>query len=174
MPGGAASATITLTPIDDNEVESDETVVLTLSPDAAYNVGSPNSATVTIHDNDSPSSRPTANFTANPTSGNAPLTVQFTDQSSGSITSRDWNFGDGSAHSTALSPSHTYNNAGSYTATLTVTGSGGSDSKSLTIQVSTPPPGAPTANFTANPTSGNAPLTVQFADQSSGSITSRD
>src|SRR5207249_5626593 len=115
--------------------------------------GGSNSKSVTIQVNTPP---PTANFTANPTSGNAPLTVQFTDQSSGGITSRDWNFGDGSAHSTALSPSHTYNNAGTYTVTLTVTGSGGSNSKSVTIQVNTPPP---TANFTANPTAGNAPLT---------------
>ena len=167
IPGGAASATITLTPIDDNEVESDETVVLTLSPDAAYNVGSPNSATVTIHDNDSPSSPPTANFTANPTSGNAPLTVQFTDQSSGSITSRDWNFGDGSSHSTALSPSHTYNNAGTYTVTLTVTGSGGSNSKSLTIQVNTPPPPL-VADFTVSPLLGIVPLVVDFTDRSTG------
>src|SRR5439155_3204705 len=145
------------------------TVTLTVSGS-----GGSNSKSVTIQVSTPPPPAPTANFTANPTSGNAPLTVQFTDQSSGSITSRDWNFGDGSSHSTALSPSHTYNNAGSYTATLTVTGSGGSNSKSVTIQVSTPPPPPPTANFTANPTSGNAPLTVQFTDQSSGSITSRD
>src|SRR5207245_649286 len=82
---------------------------------------------------------PTANFSANPTSGNAPLTVQFTDQSSGSITARDWDFGDGTAHSSALNPSHTYNNAGNYTVMLTVTGSGGSNSKSMTVQVTTPP-----------------------------------
>jgi len=67
------------------------------------------------------------------------LTVQFTDQSSGSITSRDWNFGDGSSHSSAQSPSHTYNTAGDYTATLTVTGSGGSNSKSVAIHVTTAP-----------------------------------
>src|SRR5438445_359991 len=136
--------------------------------------GGSNSKSLTIQVTTAPPPPPTANFGANPTSGNAPLTVQFSDQSSGSITSRDWNFGDGSAHSSALNPSHTYNNAGSYTVTLTVTGSGGSNSKSLTIQVTTPPPPAPTANFSANSTSGNAPLTVQFSDQSSGSITSRD
>jgi len=114
---------------------------------------------------------PTASFTANPTSGNAPLAVQCTDQSSGSITSRDWNFGDGSSHSSAQSPSHTYNTAGSYTVTLTVSGSGGSNSKSLTIRVTTPPP---TANFSASPTSGSVPLTVQFTDKSTGSITAWD
>src|SRR6266480_2134118 len=73
IPAGAASATITVTPIDDSQVEGDETVVMTLSQDAAYDVGSSNSATVTIHDNDStPPLAPTADFTANTTSGQAP------------------------------------------------------------------------------------------------------
>ena len=36
-----------------------------------------------------------------------------------------------------------------------------------------PPPGAPTASFTATPTSGPAPLQVAFADTSTGSPTSR-
>ena len=35
-------------------MEGDETVVLSLSADPAYDVGSPGSATVTIHDNDQP------------------------------------------------------------------------------------------------------------------------
>src|SRR5439155_1758153 len=175
IPAGDDSATVTGTPIDDSQVEGDETVVLTLSQDAAYDVGSPNSATVTVHDNDSaPPPAPTADFTANQTSGQAPLAVQFTDRSSGSITSRDWDFGDGSSHSSTPSPSHTYNNAGDYTVTLKVTGSGGSNSKNLAIHVTAAPPPAPTADFTANNTSGQAPLAVQFTDRSSGSITSRD
>ena len=97
--------------------------------------------------------------------------MQFTDQSSGSITAWDWNFGDGSPHSSAQNPSHTYNNAGDYTVTLTVTGSGGSNSKSLTIHVTVP---SPKADFTANPTSGSVPLTVQFTDKSTGTITAWD
>jgi len=171
IPAGAASATVTVTPIDDSQVESDETVVLTLSQDAAYDVGSPNSATVTIHDNDSaPPPAPTADFTANNISGQAPLAVQFTDRSSGSITSRDWNFGDGSSHSSTPSPSHTYNNAGDYTVTLKVTGRGGFNSKNLAIHVTTPapPPSGLTADFVAEPTSGNVPLTVRFTDKSGG------
>jgi PKD repeat protein len=62
----------------------------------------------------------------NPTSGTAPLAVQFTDQSSGSPTSWSWNFGDGGT-STAQNPSHTYTTAGSYTVTLTATNAQGSD-----------------------------------------------
>ncbi len=49
---GSESATITLTPIDDALVEGDETVVLTLNADPAYAAGSPDTATVTIADND--------------------------------------------------------------------------------------------------------------------------
>src|SRR6266851_104710 len=89
-------------------------------PGPGYAVGSPNSATVIIHeDNDQPPSSLTADFTANPTSGNAPLTVQFTDQSTGTITNRDWSFGDSSADSSIQNPSHTYNSAGDFTVTLT-------------------------------------------------------
>jgi len=83
---------------------------------------------------------PTANFSANPASGNAPLTVQFTDESTGAITSWNWDFGDGSADSPAQNPSHTYTNAGDYTVTLTVTGSGGSGSNSLPIHVTAQTP----------------------------------
>ena len=52
IAAGASSATVTVTPIDDSQVEGDETVVLTLASAAAYNIGAPASATVTIADND--------------------------------------------------------------------------------------------------------------------------
>src|SRR5207249_12168710 len=111
---------------------------------------------------------PTANFTANPTSGQVPLFVQFTDTSTGTITAWDWNFGDGSAHSSAQNPGHSYNSAGTFTVTLTVTGSGGatsSNSAAITATAQT----TVTADFTANPTSGQVPLTVQFTHRSTGS-----
>jgi PKD repeat protein len=78
---------------------------------------------------------PTAGFTASPTSGPAPLAVQFTDTSTGSPTSRSWDFGDGSATSTATNPSHTYTQAGTFTAKLTVTNASGSNSATTTITV---------------------------------------
>jgi YD repeat-containing protein len=74
---------------------------------------------------------PVANFTASPTSGNKPLAVQFTDQSTGVISTRQWNFGDGGT-STLQNPSHTYNTAGDFTVSLTVSGSGGSDVETKT------------------------------------------
>ena len=72
---------------------------------------------------------PIAAFTnATPRSGTAPLTVTFTDQSTGSITSYSWTFGDGGT-SNAQNPSHQYTTAGTYSVNLTVTGPGGSDSE---------------------------------------------
>jgi subtilisin family serine protease len=85
---------------------------------------------------------PVANFSASPTSGSAPLTVQFTDTSSGSPTSWSWNFGDGTT-STAQHPSKTYSSTGSYSVTLTATNATGSNTvtKSNFITVSAPSAG---------------------------------
>jgi len=52
IPAGSSTATITVTPINDTAIESDETAVVTLSSNAAYTVGSPSSATVTITSDD--------------------------------------------------------------------------------------------------------------------------
>ncbi|MDH4334612.1 MAG: PKD domain-containing protein [Chloroflexota bacterium] len=84
---------------------------------------------------------PVANFSATPTSGVAPLSVQFTDTSSGAPTSWSWTFGDGGT-STLQNPSHTYSAAGSYTVTLTATNGVGSDgeTKVAYINVSAPSP----------------------------------
>ena len=69
-----------------------------------------------------------AEFSANPTSGNAPLEVTFTDESTGQITSWGWDFGDGGT-SAEQNPTHTYYEPGSYTVSLTVMGPNGSDTK---------------------------------------------
>ena len=111
--------------------------------------GPTNSSTKTIPDYITIYAEPVAAFTnATPRSGPAPLTVSFTDQSTGSITSHSWNFGDGGT-STAQNPAHQYTTVGTYTVTLTVTGPGGSDSevKGSYITVS-PAPVAPIAAFT--------------------------
>ncbi len=60
-------------------------------------------------------------FTASPTSGPAPLAVQFSDCSTGTISSRLWFFGDGQT-GTELTPAHVYTAAGMYTVTLVVSG----------------------------------------------------
>lgn len=63
------------------------------------------------------------------------MAVQFTDTSTGSPTSRSWDFGDGTT-STEASPAHTYVGSGTYTARLTVGSAGGSSTTTTTIIVS--------------------------------------
>ena len=72
---------------------------------------------------------PVAVAGATPRSGDPPLTVQFdgsgsSDPDGGALT-YDWDFGDGSPHSSSPNPSHTYTSVGSFTARLRVTDPGG-------------------------------------------------
>ncbi|MEM2983385.1 MAG: PKD domain-containing protein, partial [Candidatus Bathyarchaeia archaeon] len=84
--------------------------------------------------------RPVAIIKASPTTGEAPLTVNFDGSSSydpdGNIVSYNWSFGDGATGSGARL-NHTYSSAGTYTATLTVTDNeGATGTDSITISVS--------------------------------------
>ena len=138
---------------------------------------------------------PDADFTREPISINAPTTVQFTDTSTcpatlvivtngtlfftsiesasdGGITTWTWDFGDGTT-STERNPVHTYQEAGTYTVSLTVVGPGGSDTESRKGYIQLTMPSAPVADFTAKPRSGNGPLVVQFTDTSTGHVSSR-
>uniref|UniRef100_Q46C21 PKD domain-containing protein n=1 Tax=Methanosarcina barkeri (strain Fusaro / DSM 804) TaxID=269797 RepID=Q46C21_METBF len=111
---------------------------------------------------------PVANFYAKPTSGKVPLTVAFTDTSTGTPTKWRWNFGDGSK-SFLQNPKHKYSKAGTYTVNLTVKNAKGKNTVTKTdyiVVIS-----KPTAAFSASPTSGKAPLTVAFTDKSSGNPT---
>ncbi|MSR63650.1 MAG: PKD domain-containing protein, partial [Planctomycetes bacterium] len=105
--------------------------------------------------------QPEALFTALPATGVAPLGVQFQDQSLGNVGARSWDFGDG-ASSSASAPFHVFNVPGSFTVALTVSGPGGSNTLTVVdaVQVSE---SAPVAAFSAAPSSGAAPLAVQFA-----------
>jgi len=75
---------------------------------------------------------PVAQFATNPdpAEGGAPLTVQFLDRSTGSITSWTWDFGDGTG-SNVRSPSHVFTAVQPYDVTLTVSGPRGSNSFTL-------------------------------------------
>ncbi len=113
-----------------------------------------------------------AAFTALPTSGNAPLKVVFTDESTGSPTSWNWDFGDGT-YSTARNPVHTFSKTGKYTIGLTVKNAAGNNKATRSSYITVAAPlKAPVAAFSASPTSGNAPLKVIFTDKSTGSPTS--
>lgn len=113
---------------------------------------------------------PAAAFTANLTLGCVPTTIQFTDQSTtpvGAIASWEWDFGDGGT-STAQNPSHTYNNVGFYTVTLSVTSSTGCKttlSRGSYIRIV----GSIATNFEASqPSTCKSPFVVNFTNQSSG------
>jgi len=78
---------------------------------------------------------PVVNFSTNVTSGNAPLSVQFTDLSQNAI-SRSWDFNnDGSIDSTDTNPVYTYFTQGTYKVNLTVSNVNGSVSKIASIKV---------------------------------------
>jgi PKD repeat protein len=112
---------------------------------------------------------PVVEFTADVTSGLAPLTVNFTNLTTGA-TSNFWDFGDGNT-STSRDASNTYASAGTYTVMLSAVGPGGTNSltKSGLIVVTNPP--LPSVDFVASPTNGFAPLNVAFSNLTSGAIT---
>ncbi len=109
-------------------------------------------------------------FSADTTRGKAPLTVQFTDESTGDIDEWYWDFGD-STYSDEQNPQHEYSTNGDYDVKLTVKGPRGSSTlvKESYIQVI---PDPPVAMFSAEPVQGPAPLTVNFSDQSEGLVDS--
>jgi len=119
-----------------------------------------------------PQPKISANFTASPLSGPAPLTVRFTDLSTGTVTAWQWDFGDGDT-SAAQNPEHIYADEGLYTVNLRVSDAlGNSDALVLTDYIDVGPAQVEniTANFTADVTSGPVPLTVGFTDLSTGNV----
>ena len=109
---------------------------------------------------------PVASFSANPLSGSAPLTVIFVSTST-NTTTHDWDFnGDGVLDASGTSVSYTYNDAGSYTVSLTATGPNGVDTLTRTNYV-TVSPSPPLALFSAaNTTTGKKDLRVEFTNES--------
>jgi PKD repeat protein len=132
-------------------------------------------------------------FDAAPLSGTAPLNVQFTDTSTGSPTSWEWFFGDGTT-AYVQNPSHTYTDPGTYSVSMNTVISGMSYSATRTdlISVRTAETTTTTtattttvtttsatgsgveAAFFGSPRTGSAPLTVTFLDTSTGSPASWD
>jgi beta propeller repeat protein len=108
-----------------------------------------------------------ADFSANVTEGRKPLSVIFTDRSSGSPASWEWDFGDGGSSREQV-PTHIYQDAGTYAVRLSVSGDAGRDvnEKIGYIRVIAPTPVV--AGFAANATGGRAPLSVAFTDGSEG------
>ncbi|MBI4931762.1 MAG: PKD domain-containing protein [Bacteroidetes bacterium] len=92
----------------------------------------------------------------------------FTDLSTGNPTQWDWDFGDGN-DTTLQNPSHTYNTAGTYTATLIATNTNGcKDTIALVVTVNP----LPFANFSATSVCvGNTTCFVDSTTISSGAVT---
>jgi PKD repeat protein len=163
-------------PVHTYPVAGDYTVSLT----AASTTGGSNTAIraryITVNN------APSASFYVSVTSGTAPFIVQFTDTSTNSPTSWSWNFGD-NRMSDEQNPTHSYTKPGTYSVSLTVRNPAGIDQsiQSDYIMVSTTPvargtqttarltpvPSFPVVSFSGTPTSGNAPLTVQFTAMTS-------
>ncbi len=114
----------------------------------------------------SQNSAPIADFTVNPTSGNAPLFVECnaygsTDPDGDDLTF-SWDFGDGHTHPGSIT-NHVFMEPGVHPITLTVDdGKGGTDTKTINITVIDATPQAPTAVIVATPTNGGYPLAVAF------------
>jgi PKD repeat protein len=108
---------------------------------------------------------PRASFKQDKTQGTPPITVQFTDKSTGYILKREWKFGDGKTDNT-VNPSHTYTSAdceNQFPITLTVSSAGGSDTAKGSMWVY---PNPPKVKFAASAWSGVSPLQVTFVDDS--------
>lgn len=120
--------------------------------------------------NDSPADIPSADFSADVTSGTAGLTVQFTDSSSGEIDAYLWDFGNDTS-STDPNPTVVYTTAGVFDVSLTVSGARGSSTQTSEglIEIAE----VPTAGFSCLSTSGFAPLTTTCVSSAVGATTTQ-
>jgi Zn-dependent metalloprotease len=116
---------------------------------------------------------PVADFVGSSTIGEAPLTVNFTDQSTNNPTWWSWVFGD-TGTSSDKDPGHTYTSPGIYTVTLTAANASGSDSVTETDYITVLQIPSKVADFVASATNISVYDSVMFTDQSTGNPTSWD
>jgi len=93
---------------------------------------------------------PVASFTVDTSSGDAPLTVAFTDTSTdsdGTISGWLWSFGDGEGTSTSQNPSHEYTTPGNFSVTLTATDNDGATDVSNTQVINVLAPANPLPEY---------------------------
>ncbi|HUM64867.1 MAG TPA: PKD domain-containing protein, partial [Chitinophagaceae bacterium] len=115
---------------------------------------------------------PNANFSANTRSGCVPLTVRFSDISTGNPTDWNWEFSNGTL-SSVKDPTVTFSAPGVYSVKLVVRNANGIDQIERIDYITVYP--SPIANFSANITLGCVPVKVDFTDRSTsseGNITS--
>ncbi|RNC90255.1 MAG: PKD domain-containing protein [Allomuricauda sp.] len=143
------SYTVTLTVADQEGLEDATTVTIVVNP---------------------PNEAPTATIGASPLSGDAPLEVSFTGNTSTddkAITSYLWDFDDNGTTSNEIDPIYTFVNSGTYNVSLTVFDEEGlQDQETILITVNLPNQ-PPNALATATPLTGDAPLLVNFTGDAS-------
>lgn len=125
-------------------------------------------------DSDSDNNPPEAVLSADPTSGDAPLSVDFDASGSsdpdGDLLTFEWDFGDGNTRTGSQSESHIYQTAGDYTARVTVADAEHSASASIDITVSAVS-GQVSVPDVINLTQNAAQITIENAGLILGSIT---
>lgn len=186
---GSATTTLSSLNIKDSNVLGGATLTASSSVDSGNNNGwvinAPVSSGGGSSDDDvpagggggavpTPTPVPVTDFVAQPTSGTVPLTVSFTDASTGSISNRLWEFGDGQSISTSsgINVSHLYNSTGTFTVSLEVTRSGAKKkvTKSNFISVLAVVVPTPTPIFTPIAT----PTPVQNTSSITGNVAEAD
>ncbi|HNR97871.1 MAG TPA: PKD domain-containing protein [Planctomycetota bacterium] len=117
------------------------------------------------------SARPVAAFSAAPRRGEAPLAVVFTNESTGDIKAWYWDFGDG-GFSTARDPTHAYQAPGVYSVRLTAFYDDDAVEAYRPDYIEVIAAAQPEVQFSAFPSSGEAPLTVAFTNETTGAVES--
>ncbi|MGB8194429.1 MAG: PKD domain-containing protein [Chitinophagaceae bacterium] len=110
---------------------------------------------------------PSAAFSANKTSGCAPLVVVFQDQSTGDPKFWNWDLGNGQL-SNLQNPTAVYSTPGTYTITLVVRNSNGTNGITKTNYITVFP--SPQSNFGADKTTACVPAQIQFTDLSTDTV----
>jgi PKD repeat protein len=113
---------------------------------------------------------PDPDFSGDPVQGYAPLAVSFSDRSTNSPLYWSWSFGDGQS-SSEKNPVHRYESPGRYSVSL-IAGNryGGNSITKVDYVVVNPVSSSPVVDFSANITTGDAPLQVEFTDLTTGGL----
>ena len=118
-----------------------------------------------------PNLAPLPVISADPTSGDVPLVVEFssagTTDPDGTISTYSWDFGDGSPLVTTPDATHTYTSAGTFTATLTVKDNGNKPASTTAVITASSLNSPPVAAIVPSTTTGTAPLAVTFTGSTS-------